>query len=753
MISILLLLHSAQKKLENKVGRVVDIYFEFLYCLPQICGTRLYYTNKQFIMSSKRIKKGYLKKYLKKQETLRVARLIAAYSSSERTSSDNPQINRLIPIPILMPPVEADLDANDIREALPHEMDHASMDAPSGTSFAEQDLGNVDLQPQIPGQIVVFSNNDPPSPPSFVSRLSSWAVKERISHSSLLKLLQILKNNVSMSDLESLPSDPRTLLQTPSKLDGVVSMGPGSYYYFGIKHTIVHMCQNLNITLEPGLDKFYIATNIDGVPLFKSSNLSFWPILCLIKTIKGLESEVFCVGLYLGRSKPDVNDFLFDFVTEIKNLVVNGICIEGKIYEFKLQMLICDTPAKSYILNIKGHSGFFSCTKCTIEGDFGNSIYFSETEFVKRTDESFRTRLQPEHHVGKTLWEEIPQFDMINGVPIDYMHCILLGVTKRLLCHRTFGWVFGKPPFKLRACNVNRINADLLKLKTFIPCEFARKTRSLLECKRFKATEFRLLLLYVGIIVFKDVLPKKYYHNFLCLSLATNILCNAEYIQTDNYFLDYANDLFKHFVLNSKKLYRPDFISHNVHNLLHITDCVRFFGVFDNFSAFPFENFMPQLTKNVRKASLPLQQVIKRLAEKKNLRKQKESPQLPVIALFEHSNGPLLGQCTSPQYKVVKTKNYTFNVSKLCDSFVELNNNQVFEIKNFATCKGEIVALGFNYLKTGSFFKKPIDSLTFGIGYINKNGNLLSGYPLSFIKRKIVVLPYNNQYISLPLAH
>lgn len=154
------------------------------------------------------------------------------------------------------------------------------------------------------------------------------------------------------------------------------------------------------------------------------------------------------------------------------------------------------------------------------------------------------------------------------------MHCILLGVTKRLLCYKEFGWVFGKPPIKLREQSVNEVNSKISNMIKFIPCEFNRKPRSIIDCKRFKATEFRLLLLYTGPVLFKDILKSSYYHNFLCLSLATRILCNQDDIQ-DLSLLSFANDLLKHFIMNCKHLYKPYFITHNVHNLLHIVDWQR----------------------------------------------------------------------------------------------------------------------------------------------------------------------------------
>jgi len=271
-------------------------------------------------------------------------------------------------------------------------------------------------------------------------------------------------------------------------------------------------------------------------------------------------------------------------------------------------MLICDTPAKSHILSIKSHSGYFSCTKCDQEGDMLNNVLcFVETEnFKKRTDHSFRNTLQIEHHTGETLWLQIPNFNMIDNVPLDYMHNLLLGATKRLLCCKRYGWIFGKPPHKLRASSINKINDNLQVLKKYIPCEFARKTRPINECKRFKATEFRLFLLYTGPIVLKKVIPLKEYNNFLMLSLASSILISNQYTKFDNY-ISYAEDLIKYFIKNLIKIYGSDFISHNIHSLLHLSDCVRLFGSLDEFSAFAFENYMQKLKKYIRKHSQQLQ--------------------------------------------------------------------------------------------------------------------------------------------------
>ncbi|KAJ8938179.1 hypothetical protein NQ314_011587 [Rhamnusium bicolor] len=102
---------------------------------------------------------------------------------------------------------------------------------------------------------------------------------------------------------------------------------------------------------------------------------------------------------------------------------------------------------------------------------------------------------------------------------------------------------------------------------------------------------------------------------------------------------------------------------------------------------FPFENFMPQLTEKVRKVAMPLQQVVRRTIEERQLvtselsSTEKEETKF----LIEHSSGPLSLNCNSPEFKVMKTGEYCLNVSKICDRFVELNDETIVEIKNFAT--------------------------------------------------------------------
>lgn len=142
------------------------------------------------------------------------------------------------------------------------------------------------------------------------------------------------------------------------------------------------------------------------------------------------------------------------------------------------------------------------------------------------------------------------------------------------------------------------------------------------------------------------------YTNFLILSVATTILLSNTLSQQQHY-LSYASDLMKHFVMNCRDLYGDGFESLNVHFLLHLSSEVKIFGMLDNCSAFPFEIYLQQLKKMIRKSLQTLQQVIHRLSDRKSVTIVQDEIEKSNQVCFsqEHSDGPLLQKLNNPQYK------------------------------------------------------------------------------------------------------
>lgn len=93
--------------------------------------------------------------------------------------------------------------------------------------------------------------------------------------------------------------------------------------------------------------------------------------------------EVFPVGAYFGEKKPDdANEFLKKIFYELIELCEKGF--EG--VPITCSALICDTPAKAFILYLKGHTGYDSCWKCCISGCYEMS---KEQKRRKKKKEEF----------------------------------------------------------------------------------------------------------------------------------------------------------------------------------------------------------------------------------------------------------------------------------------------------------------------------------------------------------------------------
>lgn len=86
-------------------------------------------------------------------------------------------------------------------------------------------------------------------------------------------------------------------------------------------------------------------------------------------------------------------------------------------------------------------------------------------------------------------------------------------------------------------------------LTDFIPSEFARKSRSLTELARWKATELRTFLLYTRPVVLKNVLPTRMYDHFLIFHVAIKILATEGLCKEFN---QYAKELLHLFVGEAK---------------------------------------------------------------------------------------------------------------------------------------------------------------------------------------------------------
>ncbi|XP_077270983.1 uncharacterized protein LOC143902160 isoform X1 [Temnothorax americanus] len=568
-----------------------------------------------------------------------------------------------------------------------------------------------------------------------------WAViKHNISHSALTDLLHILHHFHP-----ELPLTSKSLLETPVSIN-TKKLDTGEYCHIGLTQSLQNIAKfHVGNTIE-------LSFNIDGLPLFNSTNKHLWPILGLVKNVQNM--SLFVIGIFYGGSKPSpLHLYLEDFITELSLLLKNGLQVNDRYFDIKIHSFVCDAPARAYIKQVKNHNGYSCCEKCEESGIyFERRIILRNTNARRRTDESFVLQRDEDHHVGISPLLEL-KIGMVTQFLLDYMHGVCLGVTKKLL----HTWISGKSNVKLGHRLTDLLSKKLVALGSFMPSEFNRKPRSLTDLCRWKATEFRSFLLYLGPVVLRDILDISVYEHFLLFHSAISILTLKHNI--NNLGLSLAQELLETFINYAEKIYGLEFYVYNVHILCHLTSDVQMYGPLDNWSCFPYENYLGSLKKLVKSSRKPLQQVCRRLHEI-FLSNPYQEPNHPILKHFlEHNNGPLLSVINIfKQFKKISIRDYVLSTYSHCfaDSHFLSKNNEVVQINNIIlTTNGSTKLIGKQYISSESLYLYPFDSKKLNIFCVTKLSEQLQAWDIDDIKAKCVLLPlkHDKNWVCFPLLH
>lgn len=374
--------------------------------------------------------------------------------------------------------------------------------------------------------------------------------------------------------------------------------------------------------------------------------------------------------------------------------------------------------------------------------------YPCTNNFHLRTDNDFRLKLQKDHHTGSSILESIPNINMVKDFPSDPMHLIFLGIVKKLVSL----WCNRKHKQKLSFYQMSEISKLLRDQRVNIPSEFNRKSRSLFESKRWKATEFRTFVLYIGPVVLKFILNPDRYIHFLTLHVAITILSNSKYMKQ---YLDYVKSLLQYFVETFITLYGKENASHNLHNLLHICDAEKF-GTLQEFSAFPFENYLQSILKMIGKNNNELQQIVCRISERNyciNCNLKIEHNELEAKPKFfnSHFNGPLMNFHNCNQFNKVIFEQFILTIHEP-NNYCSLKDGSIIFIRNFVVNNNGSFVIGNKCQALTDFYILPCESSKLGIYMINNVGNLDS-WDLEQIENKCVLLKFKNKKVVFPLLH
>lgn len=349
-----------------------------------------------------------------------------------------------------------------------------------------------------------------------------------------------------------------------------------------------------------------LSWNTDGVPIFSSSSFSAWPIQCLINELPPLmrKENVMLVGMWFGPQKPDMATFLKPFIEECNDLQTNGLTWldnTDKTTKNSLVYTICcsvDAVARYSLQNSTQFNGKYGCIWCTHPGQVipkgrGHVRAYpildpipnprTHISVVKNAAEASEREAKVLGINGPSVLLLLKSFDIVNGFVVDYMHCVLLGVTRQLT-KLWFNSMFHEETWYIGR-KISYIDQHLITLKP--PKEITRTPRSLSTIKYWKASEWRHWLLYYSPILLNGILPNMFY-NHLCLLVSAMFILLQQSISLRD--IQTAKTKLILFVIQMEQLYGLQHVSYNCHQLTHIASSVLNWGPLWATSCFIFES-------------------------------------------------------------------------------------------------------------------------------------------------------------------
>ena len=613
--------------------------------------------------------------------------------------------------------------------------------------FSSSDLSEIELDSDSDDNEDFFYDAVEEKDKKIVNDIHHLLVEHNIDQVTSKHLLRILREN---TDTE-FPKDPRALLKTPRQTH-TTEMEGSNYHHFGLQSAIKKMIRDAKFNLNVYVNNIRLLINIDGAPLQKSTQKSIWPIQCS----SNMSNRVYLIGIFYGQGKPkNVDEFLKPLVDELNTLINNDFVYLNDVFTIDIAAFVCDTPAKSILLNVKGHTGYNSCITCNITGQrIGHVTCFPKEHHTELcNNEDFRNNIYlGTYQLGETILTEIPGLNMVDHFPRDYMHLICLGITRKLL----YLWKYGPLSIIL---SLEQISMVSNRLETFfheMPTDFARRPRSLKFLKQWKATEFRQFLLYTGPVIMKDILNNEMYENFINLHIAVKFLIDSDKVSTTTN-VDLAEHLFENFVESFTTIYGQRYVSHNVHNLLHVAPDVRKYGNLDNFSSFSFESFIFFIKKLLRKHNQCLEQIIRRCSEIDEVSNdiiRRNRPSVPnEECKNHHKDGPIVRNLIGgSQYKNYSHKSLTISINDNRNNCVMLKNCIAIRCLNFIQKDSKIFVVGRKFNYENDIFSEPYSSLNFD-SYIATESPEIDFWVCHNIKRKMCALSYNDKIVIIPLLH
>lgn len=239
-----------------------------------------------------------------------------------------------------------------------------------------------------------------------------------------------------------------------------------SFFHFNIVNQLKSIIKNSESSIDLRLNKnnkvcqlisseysnfITLTINTDGMSIYKSSNVTLWPVYLTLNQIKSSKrfklNNVILAGVWIGRKKPKFEIFLNPIIGELK-VLEKGLILKGEILRVFVTSGVFDKPARAAILNTIQFNGKYGCIKCYQPGESIKSkkngtirIYpYQNYQYDKplRTHSKYLNDLKKAVD-SKTIFRGIKGPSPLNllsfyypieSTVIDFMHSVLEGVVK-----------------------------------------------------------------------------------------------------------------------------------------------------------------------------------------------------------------------------------------------------------------------------------------------------------------------------------
>ena len=329
--------------------------------------------------------------------------------------------------------------------------------------------------------------------------------------------------------------------------------------------------------------------------------------------------------------------------------------------------------------------------------------------------------------VSKSPFLDLPYFDFVLDIPVDYMHTACLGVVKKLieLCF-TVGEV--RPRVTTRKLS-SPAHFNECMATVQVPREFSRRGRSL-DFSVLKAQEFRNIILFFFPFIIASFSPgDKEIKLWLLLaySLRACILPTDETLPINFNVIGQCTD---NFYILYEKLFGSTNCTYNTHVLCsHILDMRKNNNSLTYTSCFGFENFYSSMRRSyVPGTSSPLKQIL----SKTFLHRIVSTHHCQTPIYFSSKDTHL--QCNSLIYKFVNDEYHLFYVNSIEDDTLICSSLGKHE-HQFQGCSLNWSKIGV--FKTGAISNDSISVSKNSVhGKIIRVSNLLITCPNNVLREK-----------------